>query len=59
MTPEMLRIQRQHLWMTIVGIAVASFKFLADGRFLRNRAVPYLWPAAMAVLGVLLLFYRE
>ena len=59
MTPEMLRVQRQHLWMVMVGIAVALFKFVADARFLRNRAVPYLWPAAMAVLGVLLLFYRE
>ena len=59
MTPEMLRIQRQHLWMMMVGIAVALFKFLADARFLRNRAVLYLWPGAMAILGVLLVFYRE
>ena len=59
MTPEMLRVQRQHLWMMMVGIAVALFKFLADGRFLRNQAVLYLWPGAMAILGVLLVFYRE
>jgi hypothetical protein len=35
------------------------FKFLADGRLIRNNAIHYSWPGAMAVLGVLLLLYRE
>ena len=59
MNPKMLRIQRQHVWMAILGVAVALFKFLADGRFLRNRAIAYVWPSAVAALGLLLVFYRE
>lgn len=59
MNPKMQRIQRQHVWMAILGIAVAMFKFLADGGFLRNRIVAYLWPSAVAALGLLLIFYRE
>ena len=59
MTPSMVQIQQQHLWMTLVGIIVAFFKFVADGRFVRHNTVHYIWPGAMAVLGVLLLLYRE
>src|SRR5262245_50364845 len=59
MSPKMQRIQRQHVWMAILGIAIAIFKFLADGRFLRSRVIAYLWPSAVAALGLVLLFYRE
>ena len=59
MNPKMLRIQRQHVWMAVLGVAVALFKVLADGRFLRNRVIAYLWPSAVAALGLLLIFYRE
>jgi hypothetical protein len=55
----MVHIQNQHLWYTVVGIAVAMFKFLADGMFFRSRWLGYSWPVAMAVLGVLLMGYTE
>ena len=59
MTAGMMHVQRQHLWFTVVGLAVALFKFLADGAFFRGRWLGYSWPAAMAVLGVLLMGYTE
>ena len=59
MTPGMLHIQRQHLWYTSVGIAIALLKFLSDGNFFRFRWLPYSWPFAMAVLGLLLTGYTE
>lgn len=59
MPPEMMHVQRQHLWYTMVGLSVALFKFLADGKFFRLRWLPYGWPAAMALLGVLLTGYTE
>lgn len=59
MSPKMQRIQRQHVWMAVLGIAIALFKLLADGRFLRNKAIQYIWPSAVAALGLLLMVYRE
>lgn len=59
MTSSMLHIKAQHLWFTFVGVAVALFKFIEDGRFWRKRFVPYLWPSAMLVLGILLARYTE
>jgi hypothetical protein len=59
MTPSMLLVEREHLWFMIVGLAIGLFKFLADGEFFQRRAVPYIWPSCMVVLGVMLLFYRE
>jgi hypothetical protein len=59
MTPEATRIQRQHFWMMLTGIAVAIFKILADGRFFQSRVVLYLWPTFTAILGSLLILYRE
>jgi hypothetical protein len=58
MTASMLRIQRQHIWMTLVGIALALFKLLADSRW-GGRLMQFAWPSAMACLGVLLVLYRE
>jgi hypothetical protein len=54
-----VHVQRQHLWYTVVGIAVALFKFVADGTLFRWRWLGYSWPVAMAVLGVLLTGYTE
>ncbi len=54
-----VHIQDEHLWYTIAGLAVALFKFIADGDFFRSRIVPYMWPGAMAVLGVLLTTYTD
>lgn len=59
MTPAMLLIEREHFWYTLVGLTVALFKFVADGRFWPARPVRYLWPGAMTLLGVLLILYRE
>ena len=33
MSEGMLRVERQHFWFTVVGLAVALFKFLSDARF--------------------------
>jgi hypothetical protein len=58
MTASMLRIQREHFWFMIVGLAIALFKFLSDA-VSRKSFVSYLWPTAIVVLGVLLTLYRE
>lgn len=59
MDPTVMRVEREHLWFAVVGTAVALFKFLADGGFWKRGFVPYLWPGAITVLGVLLVLYRE
>ena len=59
MTASMLRVEREHMSFMIVGLAIGLFKFIADGKFFRNRIVPYVWPSCMLMLGVLLVFYRE
>ena len=59
MTAEMLHVKAQHLWFTLVGVAIALFKFIDDGNFWRKRFVPYLWPSSMLVLGGLLVLYTE
>jgi hypothetical protein len=43
----------------IVGLGVALFKLISDGKFLRERFVPYAWPSGIILLGVLLVFYQE
>jgi hypothetical protein len=58
MDASMIKVQREHLWMTVVGVALAFFKFLADSPSSR-RLVQAAWPTAMACLGMLLVFYRE
>ncbi|HMK20738.1 MAG TPA: hypothetical protein VK466_00295 [Terriglobales bacterium] len=59
MTASMVRIERQHLWFMIVGLAIALFKFISDSERFRNRIVPCLWPSCMLLLGLLLVLYRE
>jgi hypothetical protein len=59
MTATMLEIQRQHFWMTLAGIVFALSKFLADSRSSLSRFMRFVWPSAMACLGVLLVMYRE
>jgi hypothetical protein len=59
MTVSMLRVEREHMWFIIVGLAVGVFKFLSDGEFFRSRIVPYIWPSCMILLGFMLVFYRE
>jgi len=59
MTASMLRVEREHRWFIIVGLAVGVFKFLSDGEFFRSRIVAYMWPSCMVLLGFMLVFYRE
>lgn len=58
MTASMLRVQREHFWFMIVGLAIALFKFLSDA-ISHKSFVSYLWPSAIVVLGVLLTLYHE
>lgn len=59
MTSAMLHVKAQHLWFTLIGVAIALFKFLDDGSFWRKRFVPYLWPSGVLALGLLLALYTE
>jgi hypothetical protein len=59
MSASMVLVQREHFWFMIVGLGIALFKLVSDGEFLRNRIIPYMWPACMTVLGIMLVFYRE
>jgi hypothetical protein len=59
MTSAMLHVKAEHLWFTLIGIAIALFKFIDDGSFWRKRFVPYLWPSGMLALGTLLALYTE
>jgi hypothetical protein len=59
MTASMLLVEREHFWFMIVGLAVALFKLVSDGEFWRRRFIPYVWPSAMVLLGILLVVYRE
>ena len=59
MTASASRVEREHMWFMIVGLAIGLFKFISDGEFFRTRVVPYLWPSCMVLLGFMLVFYRE
>ena len=59
MTPSMLLVEREHFWFMIVGLAIALFKFLSDAGLGPKRLLPYLWPSATVLLGVLLTLYHE
>lgn len=59
MSASMLMVEREHFWFMVVGIGIALFKFISDGKLLRSRFVSYLWPACMTVLGCALVVYRE
>lgn len=55
----MQRIQSEHLSFSITGIGIALTKGLSEVRFRWQSLFAKLWPLAMIVLGVLLIFYRE
>jgi hypothetical protein len=59
MTLSMLMVKREHFWFMIVGLGVALFKLVSDGAFWRRRFIPYVWPSATVLLGILLIAYRE
>jgi hypothetical protein len=59
MTPAMMQVERSHFWFMIVGLCIAVFKLWSDSQFWRKAFVPYLWPSATIVLGVLLTMYHE
>ena len=59
MSEGMLKVERQHFWFTVVGLAVALFKFVSDGKLWHRSLVLHLWPGCVTLLGVLLVFYTE
>ena len=59
MSEGMLKVERQHSWFTVVGVAVALLKFMADSELWRRTFVLHLWPGFVTLLGVLLVFYTE
>lgn len=58
MNHTMLHIKREHLLFSILGFAVAAAKFFYDAGFWR-KALRFLWPAGISLLGVFLLLYTE
>jgi hypothetical protein len=59
MTASMIRVEHQHLWFMIVGVAIGLFKFISDSEFFRSRVVHGIWPSCMVLLGLMLVVYRE
>jgi len=60
MSPAMLKVEHEHFWFAVVGIAIALFKWVSD--FARKRHAlfaTYLWQSLVVVLGVLLVCYTE
>ena len=56
---ECLGLNVEHLWFTVVGLAVALFKFVSDSALWRRTFALRLWPGFVTLLGVLLVFYTE
>ena len=59
MTESMVRVERQHLWFVVIGLAIAVFKFISDSELFRHRLIPWMWPSCTMLLGLMLVFYRE
>lgn len=59
MTSSMLLVEREHFWFMVVGLGIALFKFLSDTGTKLSRFSSFAWPSGVALLGVLLVFYRE
>jgi hypothetical protein len=59
MTASMIRVERQHLWFMIVGVAIGLFKLISDSELFRSRFVRCIWPGCMVLLGLMLVVYRE
>jgi len=59
MTAAMVRVEHQHLWFALVGLAVVLFKVIHDSEIWRRSFVPFLWPSCIVSLGLLLVLYAE
>jgi hypothetical protein len=59
MTPAMLKVEHQHLFFALIGIAVLLLKFMDDARLWGWSFVRYCWPVCITVLGLLLVLYRQ
>ena len=60
MSASMVKVEHEHFWFAVVGVAIAFFKWLSDvSRGRRAAFAAYLWPGLMIVLGVLLVGYTE
>lgn len=49
----------QHITYIVVGMAAGVSMLLYNMGKLRGKSAPYLWPSFIALLGILLLVYRE
>jgi hypothetical protein len=59
MTAAAMRVEKEHLWFALAGLAVGLFKFVSDGKFWRRSFVAYLWPSFVTLLGLMLVLYIE
>jgi len=60
MTASMVKVEHEHFWFAVVGVAIALFKWISDvSRGRRALFAAYLWPGLVIVLGVLLVSYTE
>lgn len=55
----MARIQSQHMSYTLSGLMIGLVKGLSELKLPSRVFLSKLWPLIMAVLGVMLMFYRE
>ena len=58
-TASMVKVEREHLWFALVGVAVVFFKVILDSTIWRRSFMLFAWPTSVAVLGMLLVFYTE
>jgi hypothetical protein len=60
MSPAMLKVEHEHFWFAVVGIAIALFKWVSDLARKRHALfATYVWQSLVVVLGVLLVCYTE
>lgn len=55
----MARIQAEHMSYTITGLGIGLAKGLSEMKTRLAGVFGKIWPALMAILGILLMFYRE
>jgi hypothetical protein len=55
----MVHIQTQHRWFAATGLGIAIAKAIAEIPHRRQQTLKRVWPALLAVLGILLIAYTE
>ena len=59
MTASMLKVEHEHMWFALVGIAVILFKVIHDSGVWSRLYASHLWPGSIVLLGILLVLYTE